>query len=140
MRLTLPKIYPITDRQLSGLSHAEQVQRLINGGATLVQLREKHLPPIHFFREADLVICDTMYSLADSVSMAMLLVLETLTPTERAVFVLREVFETPYDEIAEAVGKTLAAVRQIAAAGLELLVVVMEYPDREACRVRDERG
>jgi RNA polymerase sigma-70 factor (ECF subfamily) len=52
--------------------------------------------------------------LADSVSMAMLLVLETLTPTERAVFVLREVFDVTYDEIAEAVGKTPAAVRQIA--------------------------
>ncbi len=52
--------------------------------------------------------------LADSVSTAMLLVLETLTPTERAVFVLREVFDVPYDEIAEAVEKSPAAVRQIA--------------------------
>jgi RNA polymerase sigma-70 factor (ECF subfamily) len=52
--------------------------------------------------------------LADSVSMAMLLVLETLTPTERAVFVLREVFELEYDEIADAVAKSPAAVRQIA--------------------------
>ncbi len=52
--------------------------------------------------------------LSDSVSMAMLLVLETLTPTERAVFVLRDVFALEYDEIAEAVGKTSAAVRQIA--------------------------
>jgi RNA polymerase sigma-70 factor (ECF subfamily) len=52
--------------------------------------------------------------LAESVSVAMLTVLETLGPTERAVFVLREVFEVPYDEIAEAVDKTPAAVRQIA--------------------------
>jgi RNA polymerase sigma-70 factor (TIGR02957 family) len=52
--------------------------------------------------------------LADSVSMAMLLVLETLTPTERAVFVLREVFALEYDEIAEAVDKSQDAVRQIA--------------------------
>jgi len=52
--------------------------------------------------------------LAESVSMAMLLVLETLTPTERAVFVLREVFGVDYDEIAAAVDKTPAAVRQIA--------------------------
>jgi RNA polymerase sigma-70 factor (TIGR02957 family) len=51
--------------------------------------------------------------LADSVSMAMLLILETLTPTERAVFVLREVFDLGYDEIAEAVDKSPAAVRQI---------------------------
>jgi RNA polymerase sigma-70 factor (ECF subfamily) len=52
--------------------------------------------------------------LAESVSMAMLTVLETLGPTERAVFVLREVFEMPHDEIAEAIGKSVAAVRQIA--------------------------
>ena len=53
-------------------------------------------------------------ALADSVSTAMLLVLETLPPTERAVFVLREVFDVPYTEIAEAVEKSEAAVRQIA--------------------------
>ena len=52
--------------------------------------------------------------LAESVSIAMLTVLETLTPTERAVFVLREVFDVPYDEIAEALGKGTAAVRQVA--------------------------
>ncbi|MCE4027671.1 MULTISPECIES: RNA polymerase sigma-70 factor [unclassified Microbacterium] len=52
--------------------------------------------------------------LAESVSVAMLTVLETLGPTERAVFVLREVFDVPFDEIADAVGKTPAAVRQIA--------------------------
>ncbi|MFB6960985.1 RNA polymerase sigma-70 factor [Streptomyces sp. NPDC056309] len=52
--------------------------------------------------------------LAESVSMALMLVLETLSPTERAVFVLREVFEVGYDEIAAAVDKSPAAVRQIA--------------------------
>jgi RNA polymerase sigma-70 factor (ECF subfamily) len=52
--------------------------------------------------------------LAESLSIAMLVVLETLGPVERAVFVLREVFETPYDEIAETIGKSPAAVRQIA--------------------------
>jgi RNA polymerase sigma-70 factor (TIGR02957 family) len=52
--------------------------------------------------------------LAESVSIAMLTVLETLGPTERAVFVLREVFETPYAEIAKAIGKSSVAVRQIA--------------------------
>ncbi|WP_369172457.1 RNA polymerase sigma-70 factor [Streptomyces sp. R28] len=52
--------------------------------------------------------------LAESVSMALMLVLETLSPTERAVFVLREVFEVDYDEIAVAVDKSPAAVRQIA--------------------------
>ncbi|MFB7586332.1 RNA polymerase sigma-70 factor [Streptomyces sp. NPDC056169] len=52
--------------------------------------------------------------LAESVSMAMMLVLETLSPTERAVFVLREAFGFGYEEIAAAVDKTPAAVRQIA--------------------------
>jgi RNA polymerase sigma-70 factor (TIGR02957 family) len=52
--------------------------------------------------------------LAESVSIAMLTVLDTLGPTERAVFVLREVFDMPYGEIAEAIGKSAATVRQTA--------------------------
>ena len=52
--------------------------------------------------------------LAESVSMAMLVLLETLGPDERAVFVLREVFGFDYDEIAAAVGKSAPAARQIA--------------------------
>jgi RNA polymerase sigma-70 factor (ECF subfamily) len=52
--------------------------------------------------------------LAESVSMAMLVLLETLTPHERAVFVLREVFGFDYDEIAEAIGKSAGTVRQMA--------------------------
>ncbi len=52
--------------------------------------------------------------LAESLSMALMLVLETLSPTERAVFVLREAFDVSYDEIAAAVDKSPAAVRQIA--------------------------
>src|SRR6476469_5558205 len=52
--------------------------------------------------------------LAESVSMAMLVVLETLTPDERAVFVLREVFGFSHDEIASAIGKSASAVRQMA--------------------------
>jgi RNA polymerase sigma-70 factor (ECF subfamily) len=52
--------------------------------------------------------------LAESVSMAIMMVLETLSPTERAVFVLREAFGFEYDEIAAAVDKSPAAVRQIA--------------------------
>jgi RNA polymerase sigma-70 factor (ECF subfamily) len=52
--------------------------------------------------------------LAESVSMAMLILLETLTPDERAVFVLRETFGFEYDEIADAVGKSVSSVRQMA--------------------------
>ena len=50
--MELPKLYPITDARLSGLSHAAQVERLCAGGATLVQLREKHLSPREFYRAA----------------------------------------------------------------------------------------
>jgi RNA polymerase sigma-70 factor, ECF subfamily len=53
-------------------------------------------------------------ALAESVSMAMLVVLETLGPEERAVFVLREVFGFDHEEIADAVGRPAATVRQIA--------------------------
>jgi thiamine-phosphate pyrophosphorylase len=52
MSLDLPKVYPITDKQLSGLSHADQVARLIEGGATLIQLRDKQAAPREFYREA----------------------------------------------------------------------------------------
>src|ERR1041384_5150312 len=51
MLFELPKLYPITDRRLSGLTHAEQVARLCEGGARLVQLREKELPPKEFYAE-----------------------------------------------------------------------------------------
>jgi RNA polymerase sigma-70 factor (ECF subfamily) len=54
------------------------------------------------------------HELAENVSMAIMLVLETLSPTERAVFVLREAFGFEYAEIAAAVDKSPAAVRQIA--------------------------
>ncbi|MFY9609274.1 MAG: thiamine phosphate synthase [Blastocatellia bacterium] len=47
-----PRIYPITDERLSGLSHAEQVERLAAGGATLIQLREKVASPREFYNAA----------------------------------------------------------------------------------------
>ena len=49
---TLPTLYPITDTRLSGLSHAEQVERLAAGGATLIQLREKTASPREFYESA----------------------------------------------------------------------------------------
>ena len=52
MDLNLPKIYPITDAEISGLSHTEQVRRLIAGGATLIQLREKHKAAGDWFPDA----------------------------------------------------------------------------------------
>lgn len=52
MRFSLPRIYPITDTKLTGLTHAEQTERLIAGGARLVQLREKHFSPRDFLAAA----------------------------------------------------------------------------------------
>lgn len=53
MRIKLPKLYPITDARLSGLSHAEQIALMGEGGASLVQLREKHLSPRDFYAAAE---------------------------------------------------------------------------------------
>lgn len=52
MPLSLPKLYPITDVRLSGLSHAGQVERLAEGGATFIQLREKNASPREFYAAA----------------------------------------------------------------------------------------
>lgn len=52
-RFILPKLYAITDARLSRLTHAEQLRRLSDGGATLVQLREKRANPRDFYREAE---------------------------------------------------------------------------------------
>ena len=86
----------------------------LNRIRTLARRRESYVGP--WLPEPLLTSPDVAedVELADSVSTAMLLVLETLTPTERAVFVLREVFELSYDEIAAAVDKSAPAVRQIA--------------------------
>lgn len=48
----LPRVYPLTDVQLSGLSHAEQVELLSLGGASLIQLREKQLPSLQLYEHA----------------------------------------------------------------------------------------
>lgn len=52
MSWSLPKVYPITDAQLSGLSHAEQVRLLISGGATVIQIRDKRASPRELYQQA----------------------------------------------------------------------------------------
>ena len=56
MELNLPKIYPITDTRLTNLSHAEQVEKLIAGGARFIQLREKYASPKDFYDDAKAAI------------------------------------------------------------------------------------
>lgn len=50
--LTLPKVYAITDTSISGLSHADQVRQLVDGGIRLIQLREKHKAPGDWIEDA----------------------------------------------------------------------------------------
>jgi len=50
--LSLPALYPITDVRIAGLSHAEQVSRLYQGGASFIQLREKVEPARQFYHAA----------------------------------------------------------------------------------------
>lgn len=86
----------------------------LNRLRTLTRRRESYVGP--WLPEPLLTAPDVAdnVALADSVSTALLLVLETLSPTERAVFVLREVFDVGYEEIAAAVDRTPTTVRQIA--------------------------
>lgn len=52
MKINFPKIYPITDSRIAKLTHAEQVQKLIEGGAEVIQLRDKHASPKDFYESA----------------------------------------------------------------------------------------
>lgn len=56
MPFPLPRIYPITDSKLTGLTHAEQAERLFAGGARIVQLREKHATPRDFLAAAQAAV------------------------------------------------------------------------------------
>ena len=89
-------------------------RQALNRTRTLARQREDYVGP--WLPEPVLTAPDVVDDvlLAESVSMAMLVVLESLSPAERAVFVLREVFGYDYDEIAGAVDRSAVAVRQIA--------------------------
>lgn len=88
-------------------------RQALNRLRTLKRRREEYVGP--WLPEPLLTVPDVAedVELADSVSLAMLVVLETLTPLERAVFVLREVFGFSYAEVAAATERTPDAVRQI---------------------------
>jgi RNA polymerase sigma-70 factor (ECF subfamily) len=104
----------------------------LNRMRTLARRRETYVGP--WLPEPILTAPDVAddVELAESVSTAMLCVLQSLTPLERAVFVLREVFDVPYDEIAEAVGRSAPAVRQVAHRAREH--VAARRPRREVDR------
>jgi thiamine-phosphate pyrophosphorylase len=58
----LPRVYALTDVRLSGLSHAEQVELLSRGGASLVQLREKQQPALEFYEQAKAAVAVALRS------------------------------------------------------------------------------
>ena len=72
-----------------------------------------HVPDLIIERESELQPEDEAL-LADSVGLALLVVLDTLAPAERLAFVLHDMFELPFEEIAPMVGRTPAAARQLA--------------------------
>jgi RNA polymerase sigma factor (sigma-70 family) len=74
---------------------------------------------------------------ADSVGLALLVVLETLTPAERLAFVLHDMFAVPYDDIAPIVGRTPAAARQLASRARRRVQGTPEVPDVDATRQRE---
>jgi len=75
--------------------------------------------------------------LADSVGLAMLVVLETLTPPERLAFVLHDMFAVPFDEIAPMVGRTPTATRQLASRARRRVQGQASVPDRDVNRQRE---
>jgi RNA polymerase sigma-70 factor (ECF subfamily) len=75
--------------------------------------------------------------LADSVGLALLVVLETLTPVERLAFVLHDMFGVPFDEIATIVGRTPDAARQLASRGRRRVQGAAPSPDADLARQRE---
>jgi RNA polymerase sigma factor (sigma-70 family) len=74
--------------------------------------------------------------LADSVGMAMLVVLETLAPAERIAFVLHDMFAVPFDEIAPMIERTPAATRQLASRARRRVKGGYEVPEADLARQR----
>ena len=75
--------------------------------------------------------------LADSVGVALLVVLKTLAPAERVAFVLHDMFDLPFDEIAPIVGRTPAAARQLASRARRRVRGVTSVPDSDTTRKRE---
>jgi RNA polymerase sigma-70 factor, ECF subfamily len=75
--------------------------------------------------------------LADSVGLALLVVLETLTPAERMAFVLHDMFAVPFDEIGPMLGRSPAATRQLASRARRRVRGVAPAPDPDVARQRE---
>ena len=78
--------------------------------------------------------------LADSVGLALLVVLETLSPAERLAFVLHDMFDVPFDEIGAIVGRSPAAARQLASRARRRVKGAAPIPDADLDRQREVVG
>ena len=78
--------------------------------------------------------------IADSIGIAMLVVLETLTPTERVAFVLHDIFDVSFDEIAPIIGRSSMAARQLASRGRRRIQGVPTAPQADRARQREVVG
>jgi RNA polymerase sigma factor (sigma-70 family) len=74
--------------------------------------------------------------LGDSIGLALFVVLETLAPAERVAFVLHDIFDVPYDEIAPIVGRSSTAARQLASRARRRIRGVAPIPDRDLRKQR----
>ena len=95
---------------------------------------ETHVPAGHTGTEAD---PEQEAVLADSVGLAMLVVLDTLEPAERLAFVLHDMFAVPFDELAPLVERTPAATRQLASRARRRVRGTRPVPDADLVRQRD---
>jgi ketosteroid isomerase-like protein len=97
---------------------------------------EAHVPdPV--VSEADGIAPEDEALLADSIGLAMLVVLETLTPAERLAFVLHDMFDVPFDDIAQIVGRSPAAARQLASRARRRIKGLAPIPDPDLPRQRE---
>ncbi|MEV0052934.1 sigma-70 family RNA polymerase sigma factor [Saccharopolyspora shandongensis] len=85
----------------------------------------------------DAIIPEHEALLADSVGLALLVVLETLTPAERLAFVLHDLFAVPFDEIAPIVGRTSAATRKLASRARSRVQGAAPAPDADLAQQRE---
>ena len=95
-----------------------------------------HVPQPIVSREDD-VDPEQQALLADSVSLALLVVLETLSPAERLAFVLHDMFTVPFDEIAPIVGRSPTAARQLASRARRRVRGAVPAPDADRARQRE---
>jgi RNA polymerase sigma-70 factor (ECF subfamily) len=97
---------------------------------------EAHVPDPILTRD-DLVDPEAEAELADAVGLALLVVLEQLAPPERLAFVLHDMFAMPFDEIAEIVGRSPEATRQLASRARRRVQGTAAVPDGDRARQRE---